>query len=115
MSETIKTFIIKYDDSAAFGNCLFKIKAPTIPEGFTVQRLAVQIGPITKVYEGQTLQYPIPVQLTREESQSLDHENPVDILLYDGDGNAQTAVMKNRYVVVCGERRVFDNGRYDSD
>ena len=115
MSETIKTFIIKYDDSAAFGNCLFKIKEPNIPDGFTVQRLAVQIGPLTKVYDGQELQYPIPVQVTREESMSLEHENPVDILLYDGNGNAQTAVMKNRYVVVCGERRVFDDGGNDSD
>lgn len=113
MSETIKTFIIKYDDSAAFGNYLFKIKEPLIPEGTTVRRIAVQVGPITKVYSGEELVYPIPVQLTKEESKKLYHENPVDVLLYDGDGKPQTAFMKNRYVVLAGERKVYDDGESD--
>ena len=110
MVDTIKTLIIKYDNTAAFGNCLFKVKEPQIPDGFSVSRIAVQIGPLTKSYSGNELSYPIPVQLTREESSKLEHENPVYILLYDEDGNAQTAIMKNRYVVIAGERKVYDNG-----
>ena len=113
MVDIVKTFIIKYDDTSAFGNCLFKIKEPTVPEGESIRRIAVQIGPVTKVYKGQDLVYPISVQLTREEAQSLNHENPVDVLLYDEDGNAQTAVMKNRYVVMAGERKVYDDGESD--
>ena len=113
MSDTVKTFFIKYDDTSAFGNCLFKIKAPLIPNGMSVTRIAAQIGPITKIYKGADLVYPITVQLTREEGNMLNHENPVDILLYDGNGKAQTALMKNRYVVMAGERKVYDDGESD--
>ena len=113
MEDTIKTFLIKYDDTAAFGGCLFKIKEPLLPEGTTISRIAVQIGPITKIYSGAALVYPIDVQLTQAESIRLDHENPVDVLLYDGDGKPQTVFMKNRYVVLAGERKVYDYGESD--
>lgn len=113
MVETVKTFLIKYDATSAFGNFLFRINQPQIPEGETITRLAVQIGPLTKVYAGASLSFPIDVQLTREESSKLEHENPVDILLYDGEGNAQTALMKNRYIVIAGERKVYDDGESD--
>lgn len=113
MNETIKTFIIKYDSSAAFGNCLFKINRPEIPEGTTISRISAQIGPLTKSYDNPS--FPIKVQLTKQESAQLDHENPVNILVFDGDGNPQTAIMKTRYVVVAGERKVYDDGGYSSD
>lgn len=111
MAEIVKTFLIKYDATSAFGNCLFKINEPQIPQGSSVSRIAVQIGPLTKIYTD--LSYPITVQLTREESAKLEHENPVDILLYDGDGNPQTALMKYRYIVIAGERKVYDDGESD--
>lgn len=111
--ETVKTCIIKYDDTSAFGNCLFKIKQPQIPSGNSISRIAAQIGPLTKTYSGQELVFPITVQLTREESAKLDHENPVNILIYDGEGNPQTAIMKNKYIVLAGERKVYDDGGSD--
>ena len=113
MADIVKTFIIKYDDTAAFGNCLFRIKQPVLRDGFTLSRLAVQIGPLTKVYSGNALSFPIDVQLSREESNKLHHENPVDVLLYDGDGKAETAFMKKRYIVIAGERKVYDYGESD--
>lgn len=113
MNETIKTFIIKYDSSAAFGNCLFKINRPEIPEGETISRISAQIGPLTKTYDNPS--FPIDVQLTKQESAQLDHENPVNILVFDGEGNPQTAIMKNRYIVVAGERKVYDDGGNSSD
>lgn len=111
MNDAVKTFIIKKDDSSAFGNCLFKILQPKIPSGTSISRIAIQIGPLTKIYDSPT--FPIVVQVSREESSKLEHENAVDILIYDGDGNPQTAIMKNRYVVLAGERKVFDDGRSD--
>lgn len=108
MVDTVKTYIIKFDSSAAFGNCLFRIKEPSIPEGSSLSRMAVQIGPLTKVYEGTTLSFPIDVQLDPKESARLEPENPVNILLYDQNGKPQTAVMKDKYIVVAGERKVYD-------
>jgi len=113
MNETIKTYIIKYDSSAAFGNFLFRITQPLIPEGTSISKVSVQIGPLTKTYPSPT--FPIDVQLEKDESGKLDHENPVNVLLFDGDGKPQTAFMKNRYVVMAGERKVFDDGGYSSD
>lgn len=109
MKDSVKTFIIKNDDSSAFGNCLFRILQPAVPQGTSISRIAVQIGPITKIYNLPT--FPINVQLSREESSKLDHENPINVLIYDSDGNPQTAIMKNKYVVLAGETKVFDYGR----
>lgn len=97
--EIQKIRIIKGDSKK-----LFQIKQPTLPDGWNLTKMNIQIGGLMKSYSD--MQFPLDVSLSSNESLSLETGvNDVAILLFNGT-EPETALMNKIVQVIAEPQRV---------
>lgn len=83
---------------------LFKVNEPTLPEGWTLTKMNIQIGDLMKSYNEPT--FPFEVSLTSQETLNLKNgANDVSILLFNGT-NPKTACLDKAIQVFAIPQKV---------
>ena len=88
---------------------LFVVNEPTLPSGWNIAKMNIQIGNLMKSYPEPT--FPVVVSLTPAESLSLETGiNEVAVLLFNGEAIAtslpQTAILNKNLQVIAEPQKV---------
>lgn len=97
--------IYKGDDTGAFGNTFIIINLDN-PLGYTVSKAIFVCGCIIKIFNNPV--FPLPINLSSEETEKLRSSNVCYLIVYDGQGRQKTC---KGTLTFNAQNGVLPNGR----
>jgi hypothetical protein len=96
----VDAIIYKGDDTSSFGNSFLTIEAE-IPEGYSVSKAEIKVGNLPKMVFKDPV-FPLVINLTSQQTRSLDTQNEVTMAVYDGSGKRKTCEGLLRFIAKDG-------------